>query len=50
MIKIFNHDMELYEGTFTNPEVFNVDEREVDEFDEKFEYKQKRVIEGQLQM
>ena len=35
-------------GIFTNPDAFNVDEEEVDEFDKNFEYKEKRVLEGQL--
>ena len=36
------------EGIFTIPDVFDVDESEVDKFDEKFEYRQKKVTEGQL--
>lgn len=49
MIKIFdeceiNADLEI----FTNPDVFNVDEKEVDEFDSQFEYKEKLIKEGQL--
>ena len=35
-------------GIFSNPEVFNVSKEEVDEFDKNFEYKEKRVQEGQL--
>ena len=49
MIKIFDMDkIDLTEGTFSNPDVFNVDEAEVDEFDKQFEYKEKMVQEGQL--
>lgn len=49
MIKVFNDKrITLDEGIFSNPDVFNVDEKDVDEFDEKFEYKQKKVQEGQL--
>lgn len=49
MIKIFdeceiNADLEI----FTNPDVCNVDEKEVDEFDSQFEYKEKLIKEGQL--
>lgn len=49
MIRIFdenevNDDL----GIFHNPEVFDVDENEVDEFDKQFEYKEKLVKEGQL--
>ena len=35
-------------GIFRNPEVFDVDEDEVDEFDRQFEYREKLVKEGQL--
>lgn len=47
MIKIFNEDA-LKEGIFSNPDAFNVDENDVDEFDEKFEFKEKKIQEGQL--
>lgn len=51
MIKIFDKDKApLDGGTFFNPDVFNVDENDVDEFDRKFEYKQKKVQEGQLEV
>ena len=51
MIKIFNKEnVTLEEGIFSNPDVFNVDEKDVDEFDKKFEYKQKKVQEGQLDL
>ena len=49
MIKVFDEEkFENKRGTFHLPDVFNVDEGEVDEFDEKFEYRQKLVNEGQL--
>lgn len=49
MIRIFNKKcITLDEAIFSNPDVFNVDERDVDEFDKKFEYRQKKVQEGQL--
>lgn len=49
MIKI-NDESEISTdlGIFHNPEVFNVDEEEVDEFDKQFEFKEKLVLEGQL--
>ena len=51
MIKI-NEDVfkekDYEKGIFFNPDVFNVNEEEVDEFDKNFEYKEKRVFEGQL--
>lgn len=46
-IKTFK-DCELEGGTFANPNVFDVNESDVEEFDKKFEYKQKKVLEGQL--
>ena len=49
MIKIFDEDKVKKDlGIFRIPEVFNVDEREVDEFDKQFEYKEKLIKEGQL--
>ena len=51
MIKVFENNLEdeYYDkGIFYNPKVFNVSEEEVDEFDKNFEYKEKRVREGQL--
>lgn len=48
MIKVFNED-KLINGTFYNPDVFNVNENDVDEFDKQFEYKEKLVLEGQLE-
>ena len=54
MIKILNgneniiKNLDYDKGIFTNPEVFDVDEKYVDEFDKNFEYKEKKVLEGQL--
>mgnify|MGYP003498936233 FL=1 len=54
MIKILNgneniiKDLDFDKGIFYNPEVFDVDEDMVDEFDKNFEYKEKKVLEGQL--
>ena len=49
MIKIFDKNKISYEtGIFQNPEVFNVNEDEVDEFDKQFEYKKKLILESQL--
>ena len=55
MIKIMNSDandtfknIDYDKGIFHNPKVFYVDEKEVDEFDKNFEYKEKKVLEGQL--
>lgn len=49
MIKIFkDNDIKFNKAIFSNPEVFNVDEKEVDEFDKNFEYKEKKIMEGQL--
>ncbi len=50
MIKIFENvfDDDYDKGIFYNPKVFDVDEKDVDEFDKNFEYKEKRVQEGQL--
>lgn len=49
MIKIFNqNELNFTNATFHNPDVFDVDENEVDEFDRKFEYKEKKIQEGQL--
>ena len=49
MIKIFD-GAELAEevGIFHSPEVFDVDENELDEFDRQFEYKEKLVLDTQL--
>jgi hypothetical protein len=49
MIKVFDEKkLKDKEGKFFNPEVFNVNPEDVDEFDKKFEYKEKLVLEGQL--
>ena len=40
--------LENNHGIFFNPEVFNVNQKDVDEFDENFEYREKLVLEGQL--
>ena len=51
MIKIFESNFKKIDydkGIFNNPKVFDVDEKKVDEFDERFEYKEKKVLEGQL--
>lgn len=51
MIKIFDDEKISNEkGIFKNPEVFDVDESDVNEFDKKFEFKEKKVIEGQLNL
>lgn len=47
MIKIFD-ESKVKSGIFKNPDVFDVDENEVDEFDRKFEHKEKLIQEGQL--
>ena len=52
MIRIFKDlfkDKDYDRGIFYNPKVFNVSQDDVDKFDENFEYKQKRVQEGQLE-
>lgn len=54
MIKILDenentlNDLDYDKGIFHNPEIFDVNERYVDEFDKNFEYKEKKVHEGQL--
>lgn len=48
MIKIFNNENNLKKGIFRNPDVFDVEQNEVDEFDKKFEPKEKIVHENQL--
>lgn len=51
MIKIFNSDdISLKRGIFSNPDVFDVNENDVDEFDKRFEFKQKEVNENQLEV
>ena len=54
MIKIMDKEENIFEnldydkGIFSNPKAFDVDDKEVDEFDKNFEYKEKKVLEGQL--
>lgn len=49
MIKIFDESKIKYKkGIFKNPDVFDVDESDVDEFDKRFEFKEKLIQEGQL--
>lgn len=49
MINVFDEKkLENTHGIFFNPEVFNVNQKDVDEFDENFEYREKLVLEGQL--
>lgn len=49
MIRVFDEGKLKKElGIFHIPEVFDVDEAEVDEFDRQFEYKEKLIKEGQL--
>lgn len=49
MIKVFDEDELSGElAFFHNPDVFDVDADEVDEFDRQFEYREKLVLEGQL--
>lgn len=53
MIKLINNSLnekDYEKGIFLNPEVFNVDDGEVDDFDKNFEYKEKKVLEGQLEI
>ena len=53
MIRIFENvfdEIDYDKGIFYNPKVCDVDEKDVDEFDKNFEYKEKRVQEGQLDM
>lgn len=52
MIKVFKNtfeDTDYERGIFYNPKVFNVTPEDVDKFDENFEYKEKKVQEGQLE-
>ena len=49
MINVFD-ESKLSEGVgiFHNPDAFDVDEVELDEYDKQFEYKEKLILEGQL--
>lgn len=50
MIRVFDESkLKRRTGIFHNPEVFDVDSQDVDEFDKRFEYRQKKVLEGQLE-
>lgn len=50
MIKIFDESSFKNKlGTFHNPCVFDVDESDVDEFDRQFEYREKLVLDTQLE-
>ena len=49
MVKILDSRIKLEKGIFCNPDVFDVDESEVNEFDRKFEFREKQVKEGQLE-
>lgn len=49
MIKVFDEGKVKKElGIFRNPDVFDVDDEEVDEFDKQFEYMEKLVLDTQL--
>jgi hypothetical protein len=51
MIRVFEKEKLNSEmGIFSIPDVFDVDEDDVWQFDEKFEYKEKKVLEGQLEL
>lgn len=50
MIRVFDESkLKMGTGIFHNPDVFDVNPKDVDEFDKKFEYKKKEVLEGQLE-
>ena len=49
MIKVFDESKLSDEvGIFHNPNAFDVDENELEEFDKQFGYKEKFILEGQL--
>ncbi len=48
MVKLFKDQNNETPVIFHNPDVFMVDENDVDEFDNQFEHKEKLVLEGQL--
>ena len=49
MIRVFDEGKVKKElGIFRNPDVFDVDDDEVDEFDSQFEYREKLVLDTQL--
>lgn len=47
MIKVLN-DKKLVKGVYSDPEVYNIDENELEEFDKQFPTKVKEKREGQL--
>jgi hypothetical protein len=50
MINVFDENrLKNGLGIFHNPDVFNVNQEDVDEFDRQFEYKEKLVLDGQLE-
>ena len=50
MIKVFDEgNVKDKRAIFHNPQVFDVNADDVDEFDRKFEYKEKLALEGQLE-
>ncbi len=49
MIKIFDETkLKSKMGIFHNPDVFNVNQSDVDEFDKQFEFKEKLILDSQL--
>lgn len=53
MIRIFDKNLinlDYDKGIFHNPKVFDVDEEMLDEFDKRFEYKEKKVLDRQLNL
>lgn len=48
MIHIFNKNMKVHSGIYSDPECYFVDEKEVDIFDQLFPAKMKEIREGQL--
>lgn len=49
MIRVFDKsEITKDKGIFHIPDVFDVDENDVDEFDKRFEHKEKLVLKGQL--
>lgn len=48
MIKVFDENKLKNKGIFHNPDVFNLNQCDVDEFDKNFEFKEKLVLESQL--
>lgn len=48
MIKVFDENKLKNKGILHNPDVFNLNQCDVDEFDKNFEFKEKLVLESQL--